>query len=143
MRYHVRQQRLAAPGDRQRLFAVVAALHQERLDRTRPLFRLHVIDGLDSGQVAIYLKSHHASWDGRSALARIFGTLASEPGPIRTPFFALPANPPQQSPQNEYAGFADGAGFFHGVGPPIGAKGGGGDWEGEGHFEMGRVGSDQ
>jgi WS/DGAT/MGAT family acyltransferase len=109
MRYHVRQQRLAAPGDRQQLFAVVAGLHQERLDRTRPLFRLHVIDGLDSGQVAIYLKSHHASWDGRSALARIFGTLANEPGPIHTPFFALPPHPPQQAPQNEYAGFADGA----------------------------------
>lgn len=109
MRYHVRQQRLAAPGDRQQLAEVVAGLHEERLDRTRPLFQLHVIDGLDSGRVAIYLKSHHASWDGRSALARIFGTLANEPGPIRTPFFALPPQASPGAPPDEPAGIADGA----------------------------------
>jgi WS/DGAT/MGAT family acyltransferase len=109
MRYHVRRQRLPEPGDLRLLFELVAGLHQERLDRSQPLFRLHVIDGLDSGQMAIYLKSHHASWDGRSALARIFGTLATEPGPLRTPFFALPPHPTQVAPQPGSAGFADGA----------------------------------
>ena len=109
MRYHVRRQRLPGPGERRQLFELVAELHRERLDRTRPLFELHVIDGLDSGQIAIYLKSHHASWDGRSALARIFGSLATEPGPIRTPFFALPPHPMPQAPQPGSASLADGA----------------------------------
>ena len=110
MQYHVRRERLTEPGDQRQLFELVAQLHRERLDRTRPLFRLHVIEGLEAGQVAIYLKSHHSSWDGRTALARIFGTLATEPGPILTPFFALP---PQPSPHAAHGGagpgLADGA----------------------------------
>jgi len=110
MRHHVRREQLPAPGDQRQLFDLVAELHRARLDRTRPLFQLHFIEGLESGQVAIYLKSHHASWDGRSALARIFGTLATEPGPIRTPFFALPPDSSPHAPQGAAgAGFADGA----------------------------------
>jgi WS/DGAT/MGAT family acyltransferase len=109
MRYHVRQERLSAPGDLQQLCARVAELHRARLDRTRPLFRLHVIDGLLSGQVAVYLKSHHASWDGRSALARIFGTLATEPGPIGAPFFAQPPPAPSAPQPGSVASLADSA----------------------------------
>jgi diacylglycerol O-acyltransferase / wax synthase len=110
MRHHVRRERLAEPGDQRQLFELVAELHRERLDRTRPLFRLHVIEGLEAGQVAIYLKSHHASWDGRTALARIFGTLANEPGPILAPFFALPPQPSPHAPQGGTGpGLAEGA----------------------------------
>jgi diacylglycerol O-acyltransferase / wax synthase len=94
MRRHVRHERLEAPGELPQLFARVAELHRDLLDRSRPLFELHVFDGLASGQVALYLKSHHASWDGRSALARVFGALGTTPGPIGTPFFAQPPAPP-------------------------------------------------
>ena len=37
------------------------------LDRRRPLFEIHLINGLQSGQFAVYVKTHHVSWDGRSA----------------------------------------------------------------------------
>ena len=49
----------------------VAQLHEPQLDRSRPLFEVHLIEGLASGQFALYIKSHHATWDGRTALARI------------------------------------------------------------------------
>lgn len=88
MRRHVLRERLAAPGDLGALCHLVARLHETPLDRSRPLFSVHVIDGLASGQLAVYLKSHHSSWDGRYALERIFGQLRRDPGPVTAPFFA-------------------------------------------------------
>jgi WS/DGAT/MGAT family acyltransferase len=90
MRRHVRRETLADPGDLEELCRHVARMHETPLDRTRPLFSMHVIDGLASGQLAVYVKTHHASWDGRYALERIFGQLAHEPGAIAAPFFAAP-----------------------------------------------------
>jgi WS/DGAT/MGAT family acyltransferase len=92
LRRHVRLERLAPPGDLAELCRHVARLHEGLLDRSRPLFSVQVIDGLASGQWALYLKTHHAYWDGRYALERIFGNLAPEPGPIGPPFFAADAS---------------------------------------------------
>jgi WS/DGAT/MGAT family acyltransferase len=88
LRRHVRLERLPPPGDHDQLCRRIARLHEGMLERSHPLFAVHVIDGLASGQWALYLKSHHACWDGRYALERIFGSLAQEPGPIAAPFFA-------------------------------------------------------
>jgi WS/DGAT/MGAT family acyltransferase len=88
LRRHVLRETLEPPGDVHELCRHVARLHEPMLDRGRPLFELHVIDGLASGQVALYLKSHHAYWDGRYALGRVFGDMARRPGPVAVPFFA-------------------------------------------------------
>jgi len=93
MRRHVLRETLQAPGDLGQLCRHVARLHETPLDRTRPLFSVHVIDGLASGQLAVYFKSHHAYWDGRYALERVFGQLRREPGAITPPFFAGAAGP--------------------------------------------------
>lgn len=93
MKQHVRRETLPAPGSPAQLHARLAELHRERLDRSRPLFEVHLIDGLASGQFAMYIKSHHVTWDGRSAAARIFGSLSPEPGPLPTGFHAIPAGP--------------------------------------------------
>jgi WS/DGAT/MGAT family acyltransferase len=91
MRRHVLRGTLPAPGTLAQLNERLAELHEEMLDRRRPLFEIHLIDGLESGQFALYVKSHHVSWDGRSAMARIFGSLSRQPGPILTGFHAAPA----------------------------------------------------
>ncbi|NTV86771.1 MAG: wax ester/triacylglycerol synthase family O-acyltransferase, partial [Burkholderiaceae bacterium] len=54
------------PGhnDRQALYDFVAKLHVPMLDRSRPLWELHVIDGLTEGRFALYQKVHHAYADG-------------------------------------------------------------------------------
>jgi WS/DGAT/MGAT family acyltransferase len=93
MRRHVLREKLAQPGDLDALCRHVAQLHETPLDRTRPLFSVHVIEGLASGQLAVYLKSHHSSWDGRYALERIFGQLRPDPGPITAPFFSATPGP--------------------------------------------------
>ncbi len=51
-------------NNRQGLYDFVSALHTPMLDRSRPLWEVHVIDGLDEGRFAIYSKMHHAYADG-------------------------------------------------------------------------------
>ena len=51
-------------NDRQALYAYVARLHVPMLERSRPLWELHVIDGLGEGRFALYQKMHHAYADG-------------------------------------------------------------------------------
>lgn len=109
MRRHVLREKLAQPGDLEALCRHVAQLHEAPLDRTRPLFSVHVIEGLASGQLAVYLKSHHSSWDGRYALERIFGQLRPDPGPITPPFFAAPPGPvPGADPASLASGLTTG-----------------------------------
>ncbi|MEO7854301.1 MAG: wax ester/triacylglycerol synthase domain-containing protein [Rubrivivax sp.] len=54
----------AGRNGRQHLFDHVAKLHEPMLDRARPLWELHIIDGLSGGRVALYQKMHHAYADG-------------------------------------------------------------------------------
>ncbi|HRQ97366.1 MAG TPA: wax ester/triacylglycerol synthase family O-acyltransferase, partial [Candidatus Accumulibacter phosphatis] len=81
---HLQRIVLPPPGGFAELQACVAALHSTRLDRRRPLWELAIIDGLADGEVAIYLKVHHAAVDGISGLglaASIFDA-GPEPWPV-------------------------------------------------------------
>ncbi len=66
---HIRRVRVPAPGSWAQLEAVVADLHSELLDRSRPLWMLYVLDGLASGDKAYYFKIHHAMLDGQAGVA--------------------------------------------------------------------------
>ena len=68
LEYHVRRVVLPAPGTQEQLEQCVAALHEKPLDRSRPLWEVHVIDGLASGQAAYYWKVHHAVLDGAAGI---------------------------------------------------------------------------
>jgi WS/DGAT/MGAT family acyltransferase len=62
---HVLYHRLRRGRNSQRdLYQLVAELHQPMLDRSRPLWQLHVVDGLSGARFALYLKMHHACADG-------------------------------------------------------------------------------
>jgi len=65
--YHVRRTLLPEPGNPHQLEECVADLHTPLMDRERPLWELHVIEGLEGGRVALYVKTHHAGLDGASA----------------------------------------------------------------------------
>lgn len=77
--FHVRHIALPQPGDWRQLMIQVARLHSRPLDRSRPLWEVYVIEGLDriaglpAGAFAVYQKYHHASVDGQSAGALIMG----------------------------------------------------------------------
>jgi WS/DGAT/MGAT family acyltransferase len=65
--YHLRRTVLPQPGSQHQLEECVADLHAPLMDRQRPLWELHVIEGLEHDRVALYVKTHHAGLDGASA----------------------------------------------------------------------------
>ena len=79
--YHIRRVVLPPPGSQAQLEQCVAALHEKPLDRSRPLWEVHVFDGLASGQAAYYWKVHHAVLDGAAGiqLAKVLYDLAPIP----------------------------------------------------------------
>lgn len=66
--YHVRHLSLPAPGSMRDLLDLVTRLYEDPYDRTRPLWMFYAIDGLESGQGALFTKHHHAVADGIGAL---------------------------------------------------------------------------
>lgn len=87
LEHHVRHVTLPKPGTNRQLQQLVARLHSTLLDRSRPLWEFYVIDGLKSGQVALYTKAHHAGIDGQAgvALGRALFDLAPSGRSIRPP----------------------------------------------------------
>ncbi|MCP5229400.1 wax ester/triacylglycerol synthase domain-containing protein [Accumulibacter sp.] len=68
---------------RQDLYRLVSALHQPMLDRARPLWEVHVIDGLSERRFALYVKMHHASADGVTMVRWAAESLASTATDLR------------------------------------------------------------
>ncbi len=66
--YHVRHSALPRPGRYRELFALTSRLHGTLLDRNRPLWEVHLIEGLQNRQFAVYSKLHHAIVDGMAGL---------------------------------------------------------------------------
>lgn len=64
LEYHVRHSALPAPGGERGLGELVSHLHGVALDRSRPLWTCHVIEGLENNRFAVYVKVHHALTDG-------------------------------------------------------------------------------
>lgn len=62
--YHVRHSALPYPGRVRELLALTSRLHSHRLDRARPLWECHVIEGVEDNRFAVYIKIHHALVDG-------------------------------------------------------------------------------
>lgn len=61
---HIREIVLPAPGTQRQLLDLAARLYSEPLDRTRPLWRFVMINGLEGGGSAIYTIIHHSVSDG-------------------------------------------------------------------------------
>lgn len=85
MDYHLRPATLPSPCDWSQLEAMVADLHSQPLDRSRPLWQFTVIEGLNDGAVALYSKVHHAAVDGGAgmAIAAALYDISPKPRPVK------------------------------------------------------------
>ena len=66
--YHVRRSALPKPGDDGQLRELVGRLMGRQLDRSRPLWEVYLVEGLQDGRVGIVTKTHHAMVDGLGAV---------------------------------------------------------------------------
>lgn len=77
--YHLRRSALPAPGRVRELLELTSRLHGTLLDRHRPLWEAHLIEGLDGGRFAVYTKFHHSLIDGVSAMKLMQRVLSTDP----------------------------------------------------------------
>ena len=80
--FHVRPAALPRPGTPEQLRELVAQVMARRLDRSRPLWEVYVVEGLEGGRVALVEKSHLALVDGDDTVDLAQVLLDAEPGPV-------------------------------------------------------------
>jgi WS/DGAT/MGAT family acyltransferase len=81
--YHLRYTTLRSPGGMSELFALGDELHTPPLDRSKPLWQCHVIDGLGDGRFAVLHKVHHALMDGMAWANQMHAALSTDPDDTR------------------------------------------------------------
>ncbi|MGE5718670.1 MAG: WS/DGAT/MGAT family O-acyltransferase, partial [Nocardioidaceae bacterium] len=66
--FHVRRSALPRPGSMEQLRDLVARIMSRQLDRSRPLWEVYLVEGLEGGRFAILSKSHQILVDGVSTV---------------------------------------------------------------------------
>jgi diacylglycerol O-acyltransferase len=72
------KRRTAYPGHNG-FWRLIGELHAQRLDRSRPMWMSYLIDGLDGGRFAFYVKVHHTVMDGVAGFRMIADALSTDP----------------------------------------------------------------
>ena len=97
--YHVRHTALPPPGSEQQLRTLAARIFSQRLDRTKPVWEMWLIDGVEGGRFAIVGKTHHALVDGVSGvdITTVLFDLDRDPEPAPDPEPWLPEPEPSDA----------------------------------------------
>ena len=66
--YHVRHSSLPEPGNDGQLAALTARVFSQQLDRSKPLWEMYLVQGLEGNRFALISKTHHAMVDGISGV---------------------------------------------------------------------------
>src|SRR4051794_33566364 len=88
--YHVRHTALPSPGSIEELRALAGRIFSQRLDRSKPLWEMWLVQGLSDNRFALITKTHHAMVDGISGVD--LATVLFDLGPVPTEI--EPEDPP-------------------------------------------------
>ena len=91
LEYHVRHTALPSPGTEEQLRALAGRLFSQRLDRSKPLWELYLVQGLEGNRFAVINKTHHCLVDGVSGVD--ITTVLFDTSPTPTPVGAEPWTP--------------------------------------------------
>src|ERR1700704_5511761 len=82
--YHVRHSALPTPGTWAQLQELTARIFSQQLDRSKPLWEMWLIEGLEEDRFALITKTHHSLIDGIAGvdLATVLFDLSPDPPPI-------------------------------------------------------------
>lgn len=90
--YHIRRVACPAPGDHKSLCEFMSSVYAYQLDRSRPLWKCWVVEGLEGGKVALVTMLHHAYVDGVGASYGLEQLYRDTPG-------YTPENVPEWNPR--------------------------------------------
>jgi WS/DGAT/MGAT family acyltransferase len=81
--YHVRHTALPEPGGEQQLKRLAARVFSQQLDRSKPLWEMWLVQGLERNRFALLTKTHHAAVDGIAGVD--IGTVLFDLEPVADP----------------------------------------------------------
>ncbi|MGO9490534.1 MAG: wax ester/triacylglycerol synthase family O-acyltransferase [Solirubrobacteraceae bacterium] len=103
VRNHIRHESLPVPGDEQELCDWAGEFFSHRLDRTRPLWEMVLLEGLAEGRWAVASKTHHAMVDGVGSVGIVQLLFDGDPNGLAEPEPVLdgPDAPWEAAPPSE------------------------------------------
>src|SRR6201999_2814839 len=84
LEYHIRHTALPSPGGWEQLCGLTARIFSQQLDRSKPLWEMWLIEGLEEDRFALITKTHHSLIDGIAGvdLATVLFDLSPDPPPL-------------------------------------------------------------
>lgn len=112
LEYHVRHTALPAPGSIEQLRNLAGRIFSQRLDRSKPLWELWLVQGLEGDRFAIINKTHRALVDGvhRLDITTLLFDRSPSPPPHRSPAAAWIPHPEPTPPELAAAALRDALG---------------------------------
>jgi diacylglycerol O-acyltransferase / wax synthase len=112
LEYHVRHSALPWPGGERELGELVGRLQSTPLDLSRPPWECTIIEGLEGGRFALFIKMHHSLIDGVSGMKLLQRAMSTDRARslAMPPFWASgserPARPGHAAPTPTFANAA-------------------------------------
>ena len=108
LEHHFRHIALPDPGRVRELLAYVSQEHSALLDRAKPLWECHLIEGIEGNRFALYFKMHHAVVDGVAGMRIAQKSLSTDPNEkALTPLWAVKRDKRPKEETTALSNFAD------------------------------------
>jgi diacylglycerol O-acyltransferase / wax synthase len=98
LEHHIHHSALPAPGGERELGQLIARLHSQPLDLTRPPWEVELIEGLEGDRFALYTKVHHSLMDGIAGVKLLLRAMSTDARASRriAPFWTIGSAPPKK-----------------------------------------------